>query len=153
VSQVASFTATLLQSGKTATGIEVPADVLEGLNTGKRPPVRVRVNGYEYRTTVGSMDGKPMLSVSAEHREAAGLSAGDTVTVEIEVDAAPRTVDVPEDFAAALAAYPAAAAFFATLSNSNKKWHVLQVTGAKTDETRQRRIVKSVQMLSEGRAR
>ena len=147
------FSATLLQGGKTATGIHVPDEVIAALGGGKRPPVAVSVNRYEYKTTVGIMDGKCMLPFSAEHRAASGVQAGDAVEVDIELDTAPRTVDVPEDFAAALAAEPDAQAFFETISNSNKKWHVLNVTGAKTDETRQRRIAKSVAMLREGRAR
>ncbi|HJR91982.1 MAG TPA: YdeI/OmpD-associated family protein [Acidimicrobiia bacterium] len=66
---------------------------------------------------------------------------------------APRTVEVPHDFAAALDAEPAARVMFDSLSYSNQSWHVLQVTGAKTDETRQRRITKSVQTLRAGRKR
>ena len=147
------FSSTLLQGGKTATGIHVPDEVIDALGGGKRPPVAVSVNGYEYKTTVGIMDGKCMLPFSAEHRKASGLEAGDAVEVDIELDTAPRTVDVPADFAAALAAEPDAQAYFETISNSNKKWHILNVTGAKTDETRQRRIAKSVAMLREGRAR
>lgn len=147
------FSTTLLQGGKTATGIQVPDEVIEALGAGKRPPVKVTVNGYEYRTTVGMMNGRCMLPFSAEHRTASGIEAGDAVDVEVEVDTQRRTVDVPEDFAAALAEDPAALKFFETISNSNKKWHVLSVTGAKTEETRQRRIAKSVQMLREGRAR
>ena len=147
------FSATLLQGGKTATGVQVPDEVIEELGAGKRPAVKVSVNGYTYRTTVGVMSGTCMLPFSAEHRKASGVEAGDAVEVEVEVDAQPRTVELPDDFAAALAAEPAAQDFFETISNSNKKWHVLSVTGAKTEATRQRRIAKSVEMLREGRAR
>ena len=94
-----------------------------------------------------------MLPLSAENREAAGVAAGDEVEVEVELDTASRTVEPPADLAAALDAEPPARAFFDGLSNSNKKWHVLSVVGAKTEETRQRRIEKSVAMLKEGRAR
>jgi uncharacterized protein YdeI (YjbR/CyaY-like superfamily) len=81
------------------------------------------------------------------------VAGGDEIDVDVELDTAPREVSVPDDFAGALDAEPAARATFDGLSNSNKGWHVLQVTGAKTDETRQRRIGKSVAMLREGRAR
>ncbi len=139
--------------GKTATGFQVPDEVVEALGSGKRPAVTVRVNAHTYRSTVAPMGGAYYLPLAAEHREAAGLAAGDEVEVEIELDTAPRTVEPPADLAAALDAEPAARAFFDGLSNSNKKWHVLSVEGAKTDETRRRRIEKSVAMLREGRAR
>jgi hypothetical protein len=139
--------------GKTATGFQVPLDVLEQLGKGKRPPVVVRIGSHTYRSTVAPMDGAYYVPLSAENREAAGVAASDEVDVELELDEAPRTVDVPPDFAAALDAEPAARTFFDGLSVSNRKWHVLSVTGAKTDETRQRRIARSVEMLREGRAR
>ena len=103
--------------------------------------------------TIAVMDGAYMVSVSAENRAATGVKGGDEVDVDIELDTAPRTIDVPEDLAAALDAEPRARATFDALSNSNKGWHVLQVTGAKTDETRQRRIAKSVASLREGKPR
>jgi hypothetical protein len=148
-----NFRTTLLQSGKTATGFVVPADVVEALGSGKRPPVRVTINGYTYRNTIAVMGDQYMVGVSAEHREGAGVAGGDEIDVDIELDTAPREVSVPDDFAAALDAEPAARATFDGLSYSNRSWHVLQVTGAKTDETRQRRISKSVEVLKERRPR
>lgn len=139
--------------GKTATGFQVPLEVVEGLGRGKRPAVVVRIGGYTYRSTVAPMSGAFYLPLAAEHREATGVAAGEEIEVEVELDAAPRTVDVPDDFAAALDAEPQARTFFDGLSVSNRKWHVLSVDGAKTDETRQRRIQKSVAMLRDGRAR
>jgi hypothetical protein len=147
------FHTKILQSGKTATGIVVPEEVVEALGSGRRPPVRVTINGYTYRNTIAVMGGEYMIGVSAEHRAGAGVAGGDEVDVEIELDTAPREVTVPDDFAAALDAEPAARATFDGLSYSNRSWHVLQVTGAKTDETRQRRIAKSVETLREGRPR
>lgn len=149
-----TFQTTLHASGKNTTGIIVPEEVVAGFNAGQRPAVRVTINGsYSYQSTIARMGGDFMISVSAEHRAGAGIAAGDAIEVTVELDTAPRTVEAPPDLAAALAAEPAAEAFFAGLSNSNKKWHVLQVEGAKTEETRQRRIAKSVEMLKEGRAR
>jgi hypothetical protein len=139
--------------GKTATGFEVPADVVETLGRGKRPPVTVRIGEHQYRSTVAVMDGRYLLPLSAENREAAGVAAGDEVEVELELDTAPREVEVPDDLARALDAEPDARRTFDALSNSNRKWHVLQVTGAKSDETRARRIAKSVATLREGRQR
>ncbi|HKW23505.1 MAG TPA: DUF1905 domain-containing protein, partial [Ktedonobacterales bacterium] len=96
------FRATVELGGKTATGIQVPAQVVEGLGSGKRPRVHVTINGYTYRSTVAPMGGVFMLPVSAEVREYAGVAAGDTVDVEVQLDTEPREVTVPPDFAAAL---------------------------------------------------
>jgi hypothetical protein len=147
------FRTTIVQSGKTATGIQVPDEVVEALGSGKRPAVKVTVNGYSYRNTVASMGGVFMVSLSAEHRAGAGVAGGDEVEVDLELDSAPREVTVPPELAAALDAEPAARATFDGLSYSNKSWHVLQVTGAKSEETRQRRIAKSVEALKQGRPR
>ena len=147
------FRTTILQSGKTATGIRVPPEVVEALGAGKRPPVRVTIHGYTYRSTVAVMGGDFMVGVSAQNREGAGVAGGDEVDVDLELDSAPREVTLPDDFARALAAEPAARATFDRLSNSNKGWHVLSIEGAKTDETRRRRIEKSVATLREGRPR
>ena len=149
----AKFQTTIQQSGRTTTGIQVPDEIVEALGSGRRPPVTVTVNGYTYRSTVAVMGGRYMVSLSAEHRAGAGVAGGDEVDVEIALDTAPRTVTVPADLAAALDAEPAARRTFDGLSNSNRSWHVLQVTGAKTDQTRQRRIARSVDMLRQGRAR
>ncbi|HKG57906.1 MAG TPA: YdeI/OmpD-associated family protein [Candidatus Limnocylindrales bacterium] len=147
------FRTTILQSDGTATGIRIPDEVVEALGKGKRPPIRVTINGYSYRNTVAVMGGTYMVGVSAEHRAGAGVKGGDTVDVDIELDTAPREVTVPADLAGALDAEPAARRTFDGLSYSNRSWHTLQVDGAKTPETRQRRIAKSVEALKEGRVR
>ena len=147
------FRTTIVQSGKTATGIEVPDEVMDALGSGKRPAVTVTVNGYSYRSTVATVGGRSMVGLSAEHRAGAGVAGGDEVEVDLELDTAPRQVAVPDDLAAALDAEPAARATFEALSYSNKSWHVLQVTGAKTEETRRRRIARSVDALRQGRPR
>lgn len=147
------FRTTVHQAGKTATGIRVPDEIVEALGAGKRPAVTVTINGYAYRNTVAVMGGEYWVGVSAEHRAGAGVAGDDEVDVDIYLDTAPRTVGVPDDFAAALDVEPAARATFDGLSNSNKGWHVSSITAAKSDETRQRRIAKSVEVLKQGRAR
>jgi len=147
------FRTIIVQSGKNTTGIQVPDEVVEALGSGKRPAVKVTVNGYSYRSTVASMSGVFMVSLSAEHRAGAGVGGGDEVEVDLELDSAPREVTVPPELVAALDAEPAARATFDGLSYSNKSWHVLQVIGAKTEETRQRRIARSVDALKQGRPR
>ena len=148
------FRATLQLEGKTATGFAVPGEVVEAIGRGKkRPPVTVTIRGYTYRSTVAAYGDVFMLPLAAEHREAIGAAAGDELEVDVELDSAPRDVEVPPDLAAALDAEPAARLTFDGLSNSNKKWHVLNVEGTKNPETRQRRIEKSVATLREGRPR
>lgn len=142
--------ATILSNGKTATGIEVPAKVVESLGS-KRPKVRVTVKGYTYRSSVASMDGKFMLGVSAEVREKAGVAAGDTVDFDLELDSAPREVTVPPDLAEALKGQAGARRFFDDLSFSQQRWFVDGIEGAKKPETRQRRVEAAVARLREGR--
>lgn len=147
------FRTTILQSGGTATGIRIPDEVVESLGAGRRPPVRVTINGFTYRSSVAVMGGDYMVGVSAENRAGARVKGGDVVDVDIELDTAPREIEEPPDFAKALDAEPAARKTFDGLSYSNKSWHTLQIAGAKTDETRQRRIAKSIEALREGRIR
>jgi hypothetical protein len=148
-----TFRTVIELGGKTATGLRVPDEVVDALGSGKRPAVLVRIGSHTYRSTVAVMDGVFMLPLSAENREAAGVAAGDEVEVTLELDTAPREVAVPDDFAAALDADPEARRTFDALSYSNRRFHVESITGAKTDETRQRRIEKSVGILHEGRPR
>lgn len=145
------FRTTLDLNGKTATGMRVPEDVVAGLGGGKRPPVRVTLRGYTYRTTVAVMGGEYLIGLNADHRTASGAAPGEVLDVEIELDTAPREVTIPADFAAALDAEPEARRFYDGISYSNRRWHVLSIEGAKTTETRQRRIAKSVDLLRAGR--
>jgi bacteriocin resistance YdeI/OmpD-like protein/uncharacterized protein DUF1905 len=145
------FRAIIQLSGKTATGIQVPEEVVASLGSGKRPPVRVTINDHSYRSTVAPMSGVFMLPISAENRALAHVSAGDEVEVEIEPDTEPREVSVPPDLLEALERDAHAKSFFDGLSTGNKQRVVLSIEGAKTTETRNRRIAKAVEMLREGR--
>lgn len=145
--------ALLEQTGKTAVGFAVPEDVVLALGKGKRPPVNVTINGYTYRSTVAPMGGRYLVGVSAENRAAAGVLGGQMHDIELTLDTAPREVELPADFAAALAADPEARRTFEALSPSNKGYHTALIDGAKSDETRQRRIGKSMAALHEGKPR
>jgi hypothetical protein len=140
------FATTMSQTGNN-TGIEVPADIVDALGAGKRPPVTVTVNGYTYRSTVASMGGKYLLPFSAERRSESGISGGDAIDVELVLDTAPRVVDVPDDLRTALDGSPEAAAAWAKLSHSQQKAHVTSVSGAKAPETRDRRVAAVVTKL------
>ena len=135
------------------TGIVVPQEVIDGLGGGRRPAVVVDVNGYEYRNTVGVMGGQHMISISAAVRKETGLSAGDAIHVVLCLAESPREVDMPEDFAAALAADPTARAFFAKLPNSLQRYHADNINAAKTVETRQRRLEKTIALFRAGKKR
>lgn len=138
--------------GKTATGFQVPDEVVEGLGSGKRPPVTVTIGKHTYRSTIAPMGGVFMLPLSAENRQAAGVAAGDEVIVQIELDTEPREIKVPDDFSATLDQNPMARQYFDRLSYSHKRRLVLSIEGAKAVETRQRRIDKTITMLNEGRS-
>ena len=147
-----TFETTVAASGNN-TGIVVPDEVIEQLAAGKRPPVLVNVNGYEYRNTVGVMGGRHMISISAAVRNATGLQGGDPIRVTLTVADTAREVDVPADFAAALAADERARAFFEMLSNSMQRYHVDNINAAKSADTRQRRIDKAIALFLDGRQR
>jgi hypothetical protein len=141
------FRALLQLDGKTATGIVVPAAVVEALGGGGRIPVRATVGGVEYPSTIAMRAGEAKLPVSADIRSQAGIAAGEEVEVEVVRDDQPRTVEVPDDLAAALAASPGSRERFDALSASNRKRHVLAVEGARAAETRARRVAKVIEEL------
>jgi Bacteriocin-protection, YdeI or OmpD-Associated/Domain of unknown function (DUF1905) len=146
------FRTTVELGGKTATGLEVPAEVVDALGAGRKPPVTVTIGGHSYRSTVAVMGGRYLLPLSAENRTAAGVSAGDEVDVDVELDTEPREVAVPDDLAAALEADGAAREAFERLSYSHRRRHVMAIEDAKTPETRQRRVTKALEMLRAGRS-
>ena len=147
------FKASVETAGKTTMGFQVPPEIVEKLGAGKRPPVLVTINGYTYRSTVAPLGGVFMMGLSAENRVGAKVTGPGVIDVDMELDTEPREVTVPPDLAKALAAEPAAKKTFDGLSFSNKSWHVFQIQGAKSDDTRQRRIAKSIEALREGRIR
>ncbi len=135
--------------GKTATGLQVPDDVVEAMNAGKRPPVVVTVGGYTYRTTVAPMGGAFWVPLAAEHREAAGVVAGNEIDVRVELDTAPRETPLPDDLDAAFD--DAARTHFHSLAPSHRKEWVRWVEEAKKPETRTARIEKTVESLRAGK--
>jgi Bacteriocin-protection, YdeI or OmpD-Associated/Domain of unknown function (DUF1905) len=141
------FETTLLLVGNN-TGIDVPPAVVDRLGGGKRPLVNVTVNdSYSYRSAVAPMGGRYLISFSSDKRAATGLKGGETITVELTLDTEPRTVEVPADLAAALAAAGVRPAFD-LLAPSRRKAHVTSVEGAKASDTRARRVAAVVESLS-----
>jgi antitoxin component of MazEF toxin-antitoxin module len=136
------FHATIQLDGKTATGVTVPDDVVTALGGGNRPRVRVTLAGHTYQTTVRRMGGKFKFPVSAAVREQTGVAAGDEVDIQIALDDSPRELVIPAALAELLDRDPNAKRTFEKLSYTNRKRHVLAVEGAKTEETRKRRLEK-----------
>jgi hypothetical protein len=141
------FNTTILTAGKTATGICIPDEIIEKLGAGKKPPIKVTLNGYTYRSTVAVMGGKYMVGVNADVREASGVKGGDKLTVEIALDTEERTIEVPAEFQRMLNKNTAAKKIFETFSYSKKKALIIPVVNAKTDETRNRNIEKALNSL------
>jgi hypothetical protein len=145
-----NFRTRILQARKTATGIEVPADIVTALGAGKRPKVSVTLNGHTYRSSIAVMGGKFLVGVSAEVRERAGVAAGDEVDVQIELDTAPRIVSVPADLRAAFERNPRAKRAFEALSYSRQQRYTLPIEKAKSEDTRERNVHKAIRELQKG---
>jgi len=143
------FKTKIVQSGNN-TGINVPAEIIENFGAGKKPPVKITINNHTYQSTVAVMGGLYMVSLSAENRKRANVSGGDNIEVTIELDTELRTVELPADFQKALNKNATARKNFETLSNSKKKYMVLPITDAKTEETRIKRIEKAIDLLKNG---
>jgi Domain of unknown function (DUF1905)/Bacteriocin-protection, YdeI or OmpD-Associated len=142
-----TFTTTILQgTTKDTTGIEVPTAVITALGGGKKPLVKVTLNGYTYRSSVATMNGKFMVGLSKENRQAAQVAGGETLEITLELDTEPRMTPIPDDLGTAL--HDAGRLEkFEQLSASKRKEHVHQVEEAKTAETRERRIAKVIASL------
>ncbi|WP_029138275.1 YdeI/OmpD-associated family protein [Nakamurella lactea] len=138
------FRAELEATGANTTGIRVPADLVEELGGGRRPKVVVTLGEYSYRNSIALMGGEFWLGVSAEHRAGSGLTAGDAVEVTIELDTAPRTVEVPDDLADALTATAGAREAFDAMAYTHRKEWVRSIEEAKKPETRAKRIAAAV---------
>jgi len=128
-------------------GLEVPPEVVAALGGGRRPAVTITINGHSWKSRVAVMRGRYLLGLSNANRKAAGVATGDEVEVEVEIDAGPRVVAEPADFARALDADPAARTAYDHLTDSRKREHVRAIESAKKAETRARRIEKALAML------
>ena len=146
-----TFRATILQGGKTATGIHVPDDVVAALGTSRRPRVRVTMGDYTYRSTVAPMRGRFMLPVSADVRAGAGVARRRRAGRHARARQRAARGDGSARSRGRARRRGRGAAFFDGLSYTNRLRFVLSVEGAKTPETRQRRIDKAVEALREGR--
>jgi len=148
---MATFKTTILSTGKNTTGIVIPDAIIEELGAGKKPPIKVTLNGYTYRSTVAVMGGKFMVGVNSTVRAESGVQGGDTLDVTIVLDTEERKVTVPDALKKALDKNPAAKRLFESLSYSRQRMHAESIASAKTPETLQRRIDKSISELNAGK--
>ena len=144
------FTVELERADKTAAMFRVPFDLEEAFGRA-RPPVKVTIRGHTWRTTPGVYGGAGYVGLNRAVRQATGADAGDRVAVTMELDTKPRTVRVPADLHAALAAEPDVRKAFAALSFTHRREYVEWVDEAKRPETRARRIVGTVERVREGK--
>ena len=147
------LTAMLVPRGPAAAVVLDGEDVAAVGEGAKRFPVVATVNGYAWRTTVTRMRGEFLLGLNRAVREEAGVEAGDTVEVKLELDTAPREAEVPEALANALAEDSEARAAFDRLAYTRRKEYARWINEAKRDETRQRRVAQALEMLRQGKAR
>ena len=147
-----TFKVDLIKGEGDTAGFVISDKIVDAFGQGKRPKVTVTINGkFSYPNTVAVMGGQYMIGISKERRKLAGVQAGDKIEVTLELDAAPRVMEVPPDLQKALDSNKAAKAYFATLSYSNQRRHIDPINDAKTPETRARRIEKSVALFHEGK--
>lgn len=145
------FRTTVELSGKSATGLPVPDDVVAALGRGRRPAVRVTIGAYSFHTTIGVMGGRCLIPLSAQHREAAGIRAGDEVTVDLDAADQPQESAVPADLVTALDQDPEARRFFDCLSTRQRREWIRWIEDAKRAPTRQGRIATTVDALHAGK--
>ena len=138
-------------TGKNAAGVVIPEEVVDRLGAGRRPPVKVTLGDYTFRTSIASVGGSFMLGINTETRARTGVAVGDEVDLEIEVDLEPREVTVPADLGAALEGDPAAKEAFQKLSYSNKRRVVMPIEAIQGAGARQSRIERTVANLRSGK--
>ena len=132
----------LLGHGGNTAGFEIPDAVVEELGGGRRPKVVVTVGAHTWRSSIANMGGRFMLGVSMANPEAAGVAAGQLLDVDVELDTAPRTVEVPDDLAAELEGDADARSRWDGWSFTRQNEAARTLTEAKKPETRARRLAK-----------
>ncbi|MBL5972957.1 MAG: DUF1905 domain-containing protein [Candidatus Leucobacter sulfamidivorax] len=139
---------TVLEPSGPATAIELTDAQVDELGGGKRAAVRVTIGGRSARLRLAVMGGQNLIGLSKAARAELGVEIGDEVEALIELDDAPREIEVPDDLAAALAAVPGVREAFDALAPSHRKEHVRAVLEAKKPETRERRVAACVAKVS-----
>lgn len=144
------YTGVLESTGANTAAFVIPDTFVDALGAGRRPKVKVTVNGKVFRTSIANMRGPYWLGISKARREEAELVVGERYTLQIEADTEERTVELPDDLAAAIAGDDTALATWQRLSFTNKREIAESITSAKKPETRERRIAKAAERLRAG---
>lgn len=148
------ITAVLQARGPAAAVVLTDDQVAEIGRGAKTPPVQVTVNdGYTFGGRIGRMKGESLLGFNKAVRDAAGVQAGDEITIDVVLEVAPRTIDVPPDLHAALATDPAALTSFEALAPSHRKEFVRWIEEAKRPETRDKRVAETLALVLAGKTR
>ncbi|GAA4167924.1 YdeI/OmpD-associated family protein [Gryllotalpicola koreensis] len=138
---------TVVEPPEPMRGLEIPAEIIDIFDSGKRPRVTVTLNGHSWHTRVAIMRGRFLIGLSNANRKAAGVAIGDQVSVSLEREAVPQAVTEPEELSRALDSDPETRAAFNALSHSRRRALVHEITSAKRAETRQRRIASALAAL------
>jgi len=144
------YRSTVVDAGKSSTGLLVDDGLVAQLGGSKQPNVMVTLSGHTFRSTVILRGVGLVIPLSPEHRESAGVSLGDEVDLVVVLDDDPKRVKLPDDFATALDEVPMARERFDLMSYANQLGHVQLIDGAKNPEARVRRINKALDTLCEG---
>ena len=146
-----TFKAVIQNAGGGGAFVDVPFDV-EAAFGEKKPKVKALIEGVPYRGVLTRMGGpNHMLIILKGIREQIGKTFGDEIQVSVESDAEPRVVEIPDDLLKELKKDKAAKAFFDKLSYTHQREYVLWINEAKKVETRQTRIVKTLEMLKQSK--
>ena len=129
-----------------ATAIELTDAQVVTLGGGKRAAVKVTIGKASAQLRLMVMGGKNLIGLSKASREQLGVEIGNTITATIDLDSVERTVDVPDDLAAALKKAKLRDAFDA-LAFTHRKEHIRAITDAKKPETRVKRVAATVEMV------
>lgn len=140
------YTTEVLGEGNHAS-LLIPEWVLTELGANKRAPLKVTINGHTYRSTATGVAGECRVVFPQKERTAAGVSSGESVTVDLEVDAGYREVDIPPELAIALDKHNLSQVF-AKLSYSHRREYARAVSDAKAPETKERRVHKAIEKIS-----
>jgi len=146
-----TFKAVIQNAGGGGAFVEVPFDVEKAFGS-KRPKVRAMIEGIPYRGLLTRMGGpNHMLIILKGIREQTGKTFGDEIQVSVELDTEERVIEIPKDLMTELKKDNEAKAFFDKLSHTHKREYITWIDEARKEETRRRRVLKTIEMLKEGR--
>ena len=146
-----TFTAPIQNAGGGGAFVDVPFDVEKAFGS-KKPKVKAMIEGVPYRGTLVRMGSEcHMLIVLKGIREQIGKTFGDEIKVTVEADTEPRVIEIPKDLLKEFKKERDAGAFFDKLAFTHQKEYVKWIEEAKRDETRQARVVKTIEMLKQGK--